>query len=251
MDDLDQEILLTLLETDNMRMQWKDLIEKIWSKKHIKLEKDTLEVYITKRLSKLVESGLLKKDVVSHKQVFYYIPESNKQKVIDIIGKEVPISLAESLKPIKRFIKIILQPENIRRWIKEGTAPLPDRRMLVKVAPNLQAIPSLFPEDVRKIEEHKKKVYGGLNRVFDDLAKLIVKVKMGLIDVEEYLPNVMMRFHNGKVILMVDASVRPQTYITLEDGGEVYSVEKQKYDRLVASGKSVKEILEQEKAKRF
>jgi len=114
MDNLDQHILLALLKTEKMRMRWSDLVATIWKYgQQENLEFDTLGVYIARNLGRLVDDGLLKKERVSHKMVFYYIPKRNHRKVMDKLGEELGISFADALRPIRDFLKIISRPESL------------------------------------------------------------------------------------------------------------------------------------------
>ena len=111
MDVLEREILYALLKTN--RLQWKDLVKTISSKQSKNVDESSIKVYITRKLTSFVDAGLLKKDPVSHKQVFYYIPEDSRQKVMDTLWKDV----ADGLRTIECLAETFQSLQNrLREW---------------------------------------------------------------------------------------------------------------------------------------
>ena len=85
----------------------------------------------------------------------------------------------------------------------------------------------------------REKVFGGLNKAFFDLAKVIMMTHGKIIDAEECLSNFTVRFHNGRAVWFMDANVRvgPQTHITINDEGDVFPVDKKEFEAAKLSGK--------------
>lgn len=99
---------------------------------------------------------------------------------------------------LQQTLASMSRPESIWRWQHEGIPPLPKR--LRNREPS--ALPEMFSftkEEWRKFHEHKERVFGGLRRVFFELACILVKADFALkFGVENDLSNVICHFENGE-----------------------------------------------------
>ena len=202
---------------------------------------------VHEKLEELAKKGLIKElNRESWKQgqkIWYALTPKGLRRLFEIEAK----NLKESSKTIQDFVEFMLHPENIQKMKKEGSVPLPER-FPVNSDPTAPAkISYMTEEEWKEFFGHKEKVFGSLRRVFFDLAKVLMKVDVGFIDAEEDLSNVTTRYRNRRAVWSVDASIKPQTHIMLKDGDEWIAVEKEKFDKATRSGKTVNEILEQER----
>jgi hypothetical protein len=85
-DSLKWDILTCLFFSITMRMQWKDIRDSL-HKKYIQYDLETFETLLSRMLGHLIKTGDLKKDDISHQEVYYYIPKRRQQKVVDGISK--------------------------------------------------------------------------------------------------------------------------------------------------------------------
>jgi len=113
----------------------------------------------------------------------------------------------------KEIINKLSRPANIRRWKKEGTPPhwnlgLPER-IPINTNPDAPAtITFLTPEEEKEMFLYNENVFGGLRRIFFELAKVVMKVDVGFIYAEEDLSNVTISFRNGRALWSLN-SIRP------------------------------------------
>ena len=85
-------------------------------------------------------------------------------------------------------------PTNILRLKEEGNLVLSDEVFEKGY---------LTGEELKELLDHKQKVFGGLRRSFFELAKLLMKLDVGVITVEEDLSNVEIRFIDGQPVWTV------------------------------------------------
>jgi len=107
---------------------------------------------------------------------------------------------------VNRLIVLIhkmSKPENVWRWKREAHVPLPDRIPFNIDADAPATITLMTDEEMKQFFNHREKVFGGLRCCFFDLAKVVMKVDVGLINAEEDLSNVMIRFRNGRAVWTV------------------------------------------------
>ena len=115
MDDLEHEILTALLNTENLRLQWKQLVKRIYPKHKKSTKIGPFKAALTRRLKGLVESGILEKNSEGHKKVFYVIPENRRQTVSDELWKDV----TQGLRTLESLTNTLLSNQaKIKEWEK-------------------------------------------------------------------------------------------------------------------------------------
>ena len=101
------------------------------------------------------------------------------------------------------------------------TKTVPTKRIPVNADPDAPAAILVYTEEENlELSRYMEKAFGVLDRVFFDLAKIVMKVDAGFIDAEEDLSNVTTQYRNRRAVWSVDASIKPQTHIMLKDGDE-------------------------------
>ena len=180
---------------------------------------------IRKHLKPLKETG----QIIERNHTLYL-----RDYYIEKMGESLEAFTGE----LQTITEVASKKENVWKWTKKGSY-VPSEEVFERG--------HLLPEDLQDLLEHKERVFGGLRRVFFDLAKVIMKVDVGFIDAEEDLSNVTTQYHNRRAVWSVDASIKPQTHIMLKDGDEWIAVEKEKFNKATRSEKTVNEILEQER----
>ena len=181
----------------------------------------------------------------------YRITEKGRRDLLNQSAK----NLSSACQIFEQLLKRLQKPENTEKWRKKGTLPdwplgMP-KRIPVNADPDAPAAISFYTEEENlELSRYREKAFGVLDRVFFDLAKVVMKVDVGFIDAEEDLSNVTTRYHNRRAVWSVNASIKPQTHIMLKDGDEWIAVEKEKFNKATRSEKTVNEILEQERTDR-
>jgi hypothetical protein len=85
-NSLKWDILTCLFFSITMRMQWKDIRDSL-QEKYRQYDTESFEASLSRELGRLIKTGYLKKDDMSHQEVYYYIPKRRQQKVVDGISK--------------------------------------------------------------------------------------------------------------------------------------------------------------------
>lgn len=85
-NSLKWDVLTCLFFSITMRMQWKDICDSL-REKYSQYDTETFETLLSRELGRLIKTGDLRKDDISHQEVYYYIPKRRQQKVVDGISK--------------------------------------------------------------------------------------------------------------------------------------------------------------------
>lgn len=95
-------------------------------------------------------------------------------------------SLEEACNSLDSIVKKMSTPTNIWRWKQQS------------VFPNEEIFDKgyITGEEFKELLDHKSRVFGSLRRSFFDLAKILMKVDVGVITAEEDLSNVEVHFWN-------------------------------------------------------
>jgi hypothetical protein len=117
---------------------------------------------------------------------------------LELYFKLVGDTMKAYTKELQKTLASMSKPESIWRWQKEGTPSVPKR--LRNREPS--ALPEMFSftkEEWKEFHDHKKMMFGGLRRVFFELACILVKADFALkFGVEDDLSNVVCHFENGE-----------------------------------------------------
>lgn len=159
--------------------------------KRCELKRDTqIKSYATirKHIEKFIKNGQVKED------------QEGKLVLTERYFESLGDSLAALVRELQTTLAYMLKPKNVWRWKCEGKVSLPDR-MPVNTDPDAPAIITLMTnEEMNEFFEHKEKVFGGLRSCFFNLAQVVMKVDVGLVDAEEDLSNVQVCFRNGRAV---------------------------------------------------
>lgn len=96
-NSLQRDILAVLMQISEKRLQRRDLRNAVFLRYERRYVLDTFDVILQRALNRLIDFGYLKKDKVSHKQVYYYIPKRRQKEIAERLETETALRVLEDI----------------------------------------------------------------------------------------------------------------------------------------------------------
>ena len=213
------------------------------------------------RLEELIDEGLVRqknKNKWEKGQKLWHVITPKGERLL--LESETE-NLKKACRKLQEFVELMVKSGKLQEWRREGDyIPgggirhiTPEERTKVYLSfftdKPVAGLENITSKKMFEIDKYKEKTFGDLRSALFGLAWVWAKLE-GPFTVRNDLSNFTVEFKDNQPSYRVPPIQESQSHILLEDGDGVTAVEKPKFEEAARSGKTIEELLEQERKER-